>query len=115
MLKDVISDDNFNLSNYLIELSKQRRRQYRFSDIKNKLSISDYQLESIENGNIQFMPFPYNYHITKQYVNFLAPKDVFKVKKDFFSMVKKIKIKSNTKINVQTYTYTKLNEKVGKN
>ena len=77
--------NSFDISNYLIELAKNRRKKFNFSIIKKKLTISDKQLELLECGNIDFLPFPYNYHITKQYVENVVPEDVFKVKKEFFS------------------------------
>ena len=99
---------SFDISNYLIELAKNRRKNFSFSIIKKKLTISDKQLELLECGNIDFLPFPYNYHITKQYVENVAPEDVFKVKKEFFSNPQLSNRISNDNQNLGTYTYTNL-------
>ena len=48
--------NSFDISNYLIELAKNRRKNLSFSIIK-KINISDKQLELLECGNIDFLPF----------------------------------------------------------
>ena len=58
-LNSDIEKETFDLSNYLIEISKIRRKKFNFSIIKKKLSISDKQLELLELGNIDF----YRFHI----------------------------------------------------
>ena len=108
MMEDKINFENFDISNHLIELSKIRRKKFNFSLIKKKLSISDNQLESLESGNIDFLPFPYNYHITKQYVDNVAPSDVFKVKKEFFSNLQLSNRISKDKPNLGSYIFTNL-------
>ena len=82
-MEDQIIAEKFEISNYLIELAKKKKK-FNFSVIKKKLSISDNQLESIENGKIDFMPFPFNYHITKQYVKFVDTQEAYKIKEEFF-------------------------------
>ena len=107
-LNSDIEKETFDLSNYLIEISKIRRKKFNFSIIKKKLTISDKQLELLECGNIDFLPFPYNYHITKQYVENVAPEDVFKVKKEFFSNPQVSNRISKDNRNVRSYNYTNL-------
>ena len=107
-----LENESFDLSNYLIEISKIRRKKFNFSIIKKKLSISDKQLELLELGNIDFLPFPYNYHITKQYVENVAPENVFKVKKEFFSNTQKFNRISNDNQNVGSYIYTNILSKL---
>ena len=109
MLDDQIIAEKFEISNYLIELAKKRRKNFNFSVIKKKLSISDNQLESIENGKIDFMPFPFNYHITKQYVEFVDTRGAYKIKEEFFSNVRRTNHPSNEKPNSRSsYTFTNL-------
>ena len=107
-----LENESFDLSNYLIEISKIRRKKFNFSIIKKKLSISDKQLEILELGNIDFLPFPYNYHITKQYVENVDPEGVFKVKKEFFSNTQKFNRISNDNQNVGSYIYTNILSKL---
>ena len=102
---------SFDISNYLIELAKNRRKNFSFSTIKKKLSISDNQLELLEDGNIDFMPFPYNYHITKQYVEFVAPQETPNLKEEFFSDIKRTSHKSNNYSGSKSYLYSNLIEK----
>ena len=111
-LNSDIEKETFDLSNYLIEISKIRRKKFNFSIIKKKLTISDNQLELLECGNIDFLPFPYNYHITKQYVENVDPEGVFKVKKEFFSNTQKFNRISNDNQNVGSYIYTNILSKL---
>ena len=48
MPDDANNLNSFDISNYLIELAKNRRKNFSFSTIKKKLSISDNQLELLE-------------------------------------------------------------------
>ena len=104
--------NSFDISNYLIELAKNRRKNLSFSTIKKKLSISDNQLGLLEAGNIDFMPFPYNYHITKQYVEFVAPQETLKLKEEFFSDIKRTSHQSNNNSGSKSYVYSNLIEKL---
>jgi len=100
--------ENFEFSSYLIALSKIRRKNFNFSFIKKKLSISDYQLDLLEQGIFNFLPFPYNYHITKQYVEIVAPSDIFKIKEEMFSKAQQLNGTSNDRQNTGEYVYTNL-------
>jgi len=100
--------ENFEFSSYLIALSKIRRKKFNFSFIKKKLSISDYQLDLLEQGIFNFLPFPYNYHITKQYVEIVAPSDIFKIKEEMFSKAQQLNDTSNDRQNTGEYVYTNL-------
>ena len=100
--------ENFEFSSYLIALSKIRRKNFNFSFIKKKLSISDYQLDLLEQGIFNFLPFPYNYHITKQYVEIVAPSDIFKIKEEIFSKAQQLNDTSNDRQNAGKYVYTNL-------
>ena len=106
--------ENFEFSSYLIALSKIRRKKFNFSFIKKKLSISDYQLDLLEQGIFNFLPFPYNYHITKQYVEIVAPSDIFKIKEEMFSKAQQLNGTSNDRQNTGEYVYTNLFAKLWK-
>ena len=112
MLDEAKKINSFDLSNYLVELANNRRKNFSFSVIKKKLSISDNQLESLENGNIDFMPFPFNYHITKQYVEFVAPQEAPNIKEKFFSNIKRASHQSNNNSSSKSYVYSNLIEKL---
>ena len=100
--------ENLEFSSYLISLSKIRRKKFNFSFIKKKLSISDYHLDLLEQGIFNFLPFPYNYHITKQYVEIVAPSDIFKIKEEIFSNAHQLNSTSNDRQNTGKYVYTNL-------
>jgi len=48
------------------------------------LKISEYQIKELEAGNIRFMVYPYNYYITKQYIELVDKSEVINIKLSYF-------------------------------
>jgi len=48
------------------------------------LKISEYQIKELEAGNISFMVYPYNYYITKQYIELVDKSEVINIKLSYF-------------------------------
>ena len=74
----------FCISSYLKRLKKIRETIFSQYDLKLKLRISDYQINKLENGDIDFMPYPYNYYITKQYIELIDKSDIDKIDQNLF-------------------------------
>ena len=76
--------EEFCISSYLKRLKKIRETIFSQYDLKLKLRISDYQINKLENGDIDFMPYPYNYYITKQYIELIDKSDKDKIDQNLF-------------------------------
>jgi len=76
--------EEFCISSYLKRLKKIRETIFSQYDLKLKLRISDYQINKLENGEIDFMPYPYNYYITKQYIELIDKSDKDKIDQNLF-------------------------------
>ena len=76
--------EEFCISGYLKRLKKIRETIFSQYDLKLKLRISDYQINKLENGEIDFMPYPYNYYITKQYIELIDKSDKDKIDQNLF-------------------------------
>jgi len=76
--------EEFCISGYLKRLKKIRETIFSQYDLKLKLRISDYQINKLENGDIDFMPYPYNYYITKQYIELIDESDKDKIDQNLF-------------------------------
>jgi hypothetical protein len=85
-------NDDFDLCAYLPKLAIIRKTLLSTFDLKEKLKISEYQIQQLENGNIHFMEYPYNYHITKQYIQLIDTYEISKIKADHFKKHIKNKI-----------------------
>lgn len=90
-------NDDFDLCAYLPKLAIIRKTLLSTFDLKEKLKISEYQIQQLENGNIHFMEYPYNYHITKQYIQLIDTYEISKIKADHFKSILKIKLFMMTK------------------
>lgn len=77
-------NDDFDLCVYLQKLAKIRKTVLSTFDLKEKLKISDDRIQQLENGNFHFMEYPYNYYITKQYIQLIDTSEISKVKADHF-------------------------------
>ena len=51
------------------------------------LKISEFQIKELEAGNIRFMVYPYNYYITKQYIELVDKSEVINIKLSYFQYV----------------------------
>lgn len=78
-------DNDFCISSYLKRLKKIRKTMFSQYDLKLKLRISDDQIKKLENGIISFMPYPYNYYITKQYIELIDKSEIDKIDKSIFN------------------------------
>jgi hypothetical protein len=76
--------EEFCISSYLKRHKKIRETIFSQYDLKLKLRISDYQINKLENGKIDFMPYPYNYYITKQYIELIDKSDIDKIDQNLF-------------------------------
>jgi len=76
--------EEFCIRSYLKRLKKIRETIFSQYDLKLKLRISDYQINKLENGEIDFMPYPYNYYITKQYIELIDKSDKDKIDQNLF-------------------------------
>ena len=53
-------------------------------ELKDTLKISEYQIKELEAGNIRFMVYPFNYYITKQYIELVDKSEVINIKLSYF-------------------------------
>ena len=77
-------NDDFYLCAYLQKMAQIRKTLLSTFDLKEKLKISEYQIQQLENGNIHFMEYPYNYYITKQYIQLIDTSEISKIKAEYF-------------------------------
>lgn len=85
-------NDDFDLCAYLQKMAKIRKTVLSTFDLKEKLKISYDRIHQLENGSIHFMEYPYNYHITKQYIQLIDTSEISKIKADHFKKHIKNKI-----------------------
>ena len=69
------SDFNFNL--FIEKLVIKRSSKINVKKLKDTLKISEYQIKELEAGNIRFMIYPFNYYITKQYIELVLKYNKF--------------------------------------
>ena len=72
------SDFNFNL--FIEKLVIKRSSKINVKKLKDTLKISEYQIKELEAGNIRFMVYPFNYYITKQYIELVDKSEVINIK-----------------------------------
>ena len=77
-------NDDFDLCAYLQKMAKIRKTVLSTFDLKEKLKISDDCIHQLENGSIHFMEYPYNYYITKQYIQLIDTSEISKIKAKYF-------------------------------
>jgi hypothetical protein len=82
----VSSDFNFNL--FIEKLVIKRSSKINVKKLKDTLKISEYQIKELEAGNIRFMVYPYNYYITKQYIELVDKSEVINIKLSYFQYEK---------------------------
>jgi len=87
----------FDLSAYLKKLAKIRKNVLSTYDLQEKLKITDYQIQQLENGNIHFLQYPYNYYITKQYIQIIGSSEIAKIKAEDFKIHTNNQIIQNNK------------------
>lgn len=87
----------FDLSAYLKKLAKIRKNVLSAYDLQEKLKITDYQIQQLENGNIHFLQYPYNYYITKQYIQIIDSSEIAKIKAEDFKIHTNNQIIQNNK------------------
>lgn len=87
----------FDLSAYLKKLAKIRKNVLSTYDLQEKLKITDYQIQQLENGNIHFLQYPYNYYITKQYIQIIDSSEIAKIKAEDFKIHTNNQIIQNNK------------------
>ena len=76
------SDFNFNL--FIEKLILKRSSKISIKELKDTLKISEYQIKELEAGNIRFMVYPFNYYITKQYIELVDKSEVINIKLSYF-------------------------------
>lgn len=76
------SDFNFNL--FIEKLVIKRSSKINVKKLKDTLKISEYQIKELEAGNIRFMIYPFNYYITKQYIELVDKSEVINIKLSYF-------------------------------
>jgi len=78
----VSSAFNFNL--FIEKLVIKRSSKINVKKLKDTLKISEYQIKELEADNIRFMVYPFNYYITKQYIELVDKSEVINIKLSYF-------------------------------
>ena len=101
--------EEFCISSYLKRLKKIRETIFSQYDLKLKLRISDYQINKLENGEIDFMPYPYNYYITKQYIELIEKSDIDKIDQNLFNTDDTLLENNKNDVLKKNYKFIQLN------
>ena len=101
--------EEFCIGSYLKRLKKIRETIFSQYDLKLKLRISDYQINKLENGEIDFMPYPYNYYITKQYFELIDKSDIDKIDQNLFNTEDTLLENNKNDVLKKNYKFIQLN------